>query len=317
MTKIPVTIITGFLGSGKTTLLNHILTQPHGRKIAVIENEFGEIGIDHELVIRDEEEIVETNNGCICCSVRGDLVRILNDLLQHTKRFDTLIIETTGLADPAPVAQTFFYDEDLREQYELDAVVTLVDARHIAKQREYSAEATKQVAFADVILLNKTDLIGPHETELLKAELSRINPMAKIHTTVNAETDLDAILDIGAFDEKRADARLLKTHAHSHTDVVSVGIELNGEVNITAFEAWLSLYLQINGEDVFRFKGILFPAGLERTMVLQGMHMMMELKSGRFKKDGEEAVNKIVFIGRNLNREHIEVGFKSCLVLKQ
>jgi G3E family GTPase len=201
---IPVTVLTGFLGAGKTTLLNRILTGQHGRKIAVIENEFGEVGVDNQLVIQSDEEIFEMNNGCICCTVRGDLLRILGRLMKRKDRLDAILIETTGLANPAPVAQTFFTDPEMREQFRLDAIVTLVDAKHIALHLDDSPEARKQVAFADVVLLNKADLVAPADLDSVERRIHHINAVAKIHRTTNADIALDRVLDLGGFTLERA-----------------------------------------------------------------------------------------------------------------
>ncbi len=476
-TTIPVTVLTGFLGSGKTTLLNRILSENHGKKIAVIENEFGEVGVDNELVIGADEEIFEMNNGCICCTVRGDLIRILDQLMKRKDKLDYIIVETTGMANPAPVAQTFWVDDDIKETYSLDAIVTIVDAKHVWLHIDDSEECKEQIAFADVILLNKTDLVTAEELVILEKRIRSMNANAKIHKTKNAEINLENILDIKAFDldakieinpsfsteeypyewmglynladneyqiemtegpdpsfdigfiklneasvteiamaKKQAiklfsehpkevmadkflnanqtlnrlliDTNLQKfyfrpnkpgiyalftqhgpdefnlkikseykgnnkelsnvnahkvvskedlqnlkyerlslispilfeefEHSHEHDDLVSsVGIEDENELSIQKVNEWLSYLLQFKGTDIYRMKGILNIAGNDERFVFQGVHMLFDGKADRMWKPGERRRNQLIFIGKNLNREELLSGYKSCISKKQ
>ena len=218
-TQIPVTVLTGYLGAGKTTLLNRILSENHGKRYAVIVNEFGEIGIDNDLIVESDEEIYEMNNGCVCCTVRGDLIRVVEGLMRRPGRFDAIVVETTGLADPVPVAQTFFMDDDVRAKTKLDAVVALVDAKHLPLRLKDCREAEDQIAFADVVVLNKTDLVTPEELRDVEAAIRAINPAARIHRTTRAGVALDEVLDRGAFDLQRAlenDPHFLEAHDHDH-----------------------------------------------------------------------------------------------------
>jgi G3E family GTPase len=285
---IPVTVITGFLGAGKTTLLNRILTGHHGKRIAVIENEFGEIGIDHQLVIQSDEEIFELNNGCICCRVRGDLIRILARLRQRRDKFDAVLIETTGLADPGPVAQTFFSDEEVKESFVLDGIVTVVDAKHVVLHFDDTREVREQIGFADVILLNKTDLVPAKELAEVEARIRKMNPMAKLYPTKNSEIALDKVLNVGGFDLKRAlelEPDFLKAadeehdhdhahdddHGHDHEheehdhhhdeDITSVGITAPGDLDEKKLSTWLNDLLRTKGQDIFRMKGVLAVKG--------------------------------------------------------
>jgi G3E family GTPase len=315
-TQVPVTVLTGYLGAGKTTLLNRILSENHGRKYAVVINEFGELGVDNDLVVETDEEVFEMNNGCICCTVRGDLIRIVSGLMKRRGRFDGIIIETTGLANPAPVAQTFFVDETVRAKTRLDAIITVVDAKHLPQRLLDSHEAADQIAFADVIVLNKTDLVTPDELEAVEAQIRHINRFAKIHRAARADVPIAELLDQGAFDLDRVLAArpdFLDNESHEHNeDVRSMSFEVETPLDPERFNAWIGALLAERGQDLLRTKGILAYAGDNRRFAFQAVHMIADGDFIGPWKDNEPRTSRIVFIGRNLNRPQLRRGFESC-----
>jgi len=331
--KIPVTVLTGYLGAGKTTLLNRILSEPHGKRYAVIVNEFGEIGIDNELVVGADEEVFEMNNGCICCTVRGDLIRILEGLMKRKGKFDAIILETTGLADPAPVAQTFFVDEDVRAAARLDAVVTVADAKWLAARLRDAPEAKNQIAFADVIILNKIDLVSPAELREVEARIRAINPYAQLYPAKKCDVALDAVLDRRAFDLDRIldiEPKFLEVEDHDHDhdhhghdhdhglkhyhdeDMQSIAIRHEGDLDPNRFMPWINQLTQSLGPNILRCKGIVAMKGDPKRFVFQGVHMMLDGETQREWKPGEKRESKVVFIGRDLDEELIRKGFLGC-----
>jgi G3E family GTPase len=315
--KIPVTVLTGYLGAGKTTLLNRILTEDHGKKFAVIVNEFGETGIDGDLVVGADEEVFEMNNGCICCTVRGDLIRILDGLMKRKGKFDAIIVETTGLADPAPVAQTFFVDQDVGDATRLDAVVTVTDAKWLTERLKDAPEAKNQIAFADVIILNKTDLVTPEELAGVEAAIRAINPYAKLHKATRCDVPIDALLDRNAFDLDRIldiEPDFLESgHHHHHSDEVrSMSFTLPGDVDPEKFMPWINDISQAQGPNILRSKGILAFKGEPRRFVFQGVHMILDGDLQRDWKAGEARSSRLVFIGRDLDEAELRKGFLAC-----
>ena len=315
MSNIPTTVLTGFLGSGKTTLMNHILSRRDTQRVAVIVNEFGDIGIDSQLVIGAEEDILQLNNGCICCTVRSDLTRAVANLLASGRAIDHILIETTGLADPAPVIQSFILDETLRSKTELDAIITVIDAQHIVEQL-HNEQAREQVAFADVILINKIDLVANRSLDDLGRLLRSLNPLATMHRTRSCEVDLGRVLGVHAFDLRNAlklDPQLLVDSTHEHdADISCVSIRDSGAIDASLFTRWLNELVQSRGKDLLRIKGIIDLEGESRRFVFHGVHMTLDGRPGRPWAPAAARINEMVFIGRNLDPGALRSGFDSC-----
>jgi G3E family GTPase len=343
--RLPVTILTGFLGSGKTTLLNRLLKEAHGKRIAVIENEFGEVSIDDALLAENTQPIMKVSNGCLCCTVNGDLVKTLEDLIERREEFDYVVVETTGVANPAPVVQTFLMNEEINDAFEIDAVITLVDAKHL-ELHIGSKECKDQIAFADIVILNKIDLVEASSVDDVEHSVRKLNALATIHRTQRSELALDAILDQGAFgkiaieeerdhdhnhdhdqehdhdhahncDDHDCHARDHEhnghLHAHSHDeDVSSVGIELSGSLDAARFNKWFGDLIRAEGDNLYRCKGILSIAEKPERVILQAVHRVTESTKGA-PWGADERVIKLVFIGKHLKRSDLLAGVQSCL----
>ena len=316
--RIPATVVTGFLGSGKTTLINRILSEQHGKKLAVIVNEFGEVSIDGQLVIHDDQaQLVEFNNGCLCCTVRGDLIETLGRLQERAGALDGILIETTGLADPAPVASTFFAADAVKANIRLDAFVTVVDAVNLELNLAQSNEAVEQVAFSDVILINKVDLASPEQVKAIEARIRKLNPMATLHRTTNADIDIAKVVGVGAFDlvqKLEVDPEFLGDHEHEHDAAVGSFVLREGSpIDINRFVLWMNAMAQARGDDLYRTKGIFNAQGFKERVVFQSVRMLTTMRPDRPWGDGEPRMSQFVVIGKNLDRDEFAAGFARCV----
>lgn len=333
--RVPVTVLTGYLGSGKTTLVNHILTdKSHGKKLAIVENEFGDVGIDDALMAKNakvqiEEEIIEMMNGCICCTVRQDLVVVLNKFARRIEsgnlKLDGVIIETTGMADPAPVAQTFFVDDDVQKNFRLDGIVTMVDAKHVERHLDEDRpegvenEAVEQVAFADRIILNKTDLVKEDDLTRVEARLKSINSSASIQRSTKSAVSVDSVLGLHAFDLKKTvemDPEFLNTeNVHQHdTTVSSLSVVEKRPLDLDSIQTWINNLIKFKGTDLYRMKGVLNIANADSRFMFQAVHMIFNGEFDEPWEEAEERESKFVFIGKNLDHEELKKGFESCIL---
>jgi G3E family GTPase len=316
--KLPVTVVTGFLGSGKTTLINKILSEDHGRKIAVIVNEFGEVSIDGQLIQKsDEEDLIEFNNGCLCCTVRGDLIETI-DKLKKQSELDAILIETTGLADPAPVASSFFLADELSSETKIDSFVAMADAVNLEESLQSNEEAQEQIAFADIILLNKTDLVDEEQLQRVENRIRNLNKAAVIHRTSFSNIGLEKVFGVGAFEldaKLDVDPTFLDDLEHEHDDAVgSFVIRETRPLDINKFMMWITDLLQEQGGELYRSKGIFYARGFKEKVLFQSVRMLTSMEPTDLWESDDKKMTEYVVIGKNLDEEQFRQGFKDCLV---